>query len=65
MDRRQFLQAGVGATFLGPLLADSADGQAQSPTAPEILAAHKIVPVTRKLVLDAHSRNLAVAAQPR
>ena len=57
MDRRQFLQAGVGATFLGPLFADSAESQAQSPTAPEILAAHKIVPVTRKLVLDAHSRN--------
>ena len=64
MDRRQFLQAGVGATFLGPLLADSADGQAQSPTAPEILAAHKIVPVTRKLVLDAHSRNLQWLRSP-
>jgi sugar phosphate isomerase/epimerase len=58
MDRRQFLQAGLGATVLSPILTETTTAQAQSPTAAEILAAHKIVPVTRKLVLDAHSRNL-------
>ena len=36
MDRRQFLQAGVGAASSVRSSADSADGQAQSPAAPGI-----------------------------
>ena len=59
MDRRQFLQGSLGAAFVSPFLPEQppAPGQATA-TAADILAAHKPVPVTRKLVLDAHSRSL-------
>ena len=51
MDRRQFLHRSLGATVLGPLLADMANGQAPGPaTAP--------ASASRKLVLDAHSKSL-------
>ncbi len=60
MDRRQFLQGSLGAALAGPFLADRA--AAQQPPAPsraaEILAAYKPAPITRTLVLDAHSRSL-------
>ena len=58
MDRRQFLQAGLGTALLSQVRPADSAPQGQPPTAAEILAAHKVVPVTRKLVLDAHSRNL-------
>src|SRR6188474_1983323 len=58
MDRRQFLQAGLGTALLSQVRTADSAPQGQAPTAAEILAAHKVVPVTRKLVLDAHSRNL-------
>ena len=59
MDRRQFLQGGLGAALAGPLFADRASAQPPAPSrAAEILAAYKPAPITRKLVLDAHSRSL-------
>ena len=60
MDRRQFLQASLGAAITGPLLAERA--AAQPPPAPsraaDILRGNKPAPITRQLVLDAHSRSL-------
>src|SRR5687768_10520266 len=59
MDRRQFLQGGFGAALAAPLFADRASAQPPAPSrAAEILAAYKPAPITRKLVLDAHSRSL-------
>jgi len=67
MDRRQFLQGSVGAALIGPLLGELAGAQGQAtppPTAatpPQPAAAQPpagAIPVTRKLVLDAHSRSL-------
>ena len=51
MDRRQFLHRSLGATVLGPLLADMANGQAPGPAIAPASA-------SRKLVLDAHSKSL-------
>ena len=51
MDRRQFLQGSLGATLFGPLVTDMATGQAPTRAAASTVS-------TRKLVLDAHSRNL-------
>src|SRR5262245_51181664 len=55
MDRRGFLQSSLGATIIGPLLADLAI--AQTPSAPPAPAA-QTTPATRKLVLDVYSRSL-------
>jgi sugar phosphate isomerase/epimerase len=54
MDRRQFLQGSLGATVIGPLLADVSAGQTPAPT-PAPAGARA---ATRKLVLDAYSRSL-------
>jgi hypothetical protein len=58
MDRRQFLQGSLGATFVGPFLADVATAQAPAPATVPPPAAFARVPVTRTLILDVHSRNL-------
>jgi hypothetical protein len=51
MDRRQFLQGSLGATFVGPLLPNIATGQARTPSTAAAAG-------PRKLVLDAHSKAL-------
>jgi hypothetical protein len=57
MHRRQFLQGGLSAALLGPLLAE-AQGRTQPPAQPTPAAPAGAQPVTRKLVLDVHSRSL-------
>ena len=64
MDRRQFLQGSLGAALIGPILGDltsASQGQTAAPARPPGTPAQPAAgatPVTRKLVLDAHSRNL-------
>ena len=59
MDRRQFLQGSLGAAFAAPFLGDQTAPQGPPPSkAAEILTTYKPAPVTRKLVLDVHSRSL-------
>ena len=55
MDRRRFLQSSVGATLVGPFLADLAIAQT---AAPAPAPGGQGTPVTRKLVLDVYSRSL-------
>jgi hypothetical protein len=57
MDRRKFLQGSLGAALLGPLLAKASRAQEPAMTY-ESLETWEWAPVTRRLVLDAHSRNL-------
>ena len=56
MDRRRFLQSSLGATIVGPLLADVAAAQATA-GAPAA-SASQAKPATRKLVLDVYSKSL-------
>src|SRR4051794_39328043 len=58
MHRRQFLQGGVGAALVAPFLRDLAQAQGQPPAAPQARPPAGAEPLTRKLVLDAHSRAL-------
>lgn len=52
MDRRRFLHSSLGATLMGPWLADTI-GAEQAPVVPRTPT-----PAPRKLVLDAHGKNL-------
>ena len=59
MHRRQFLRGSLGAALVGPLFVDEvvAQGRGQAPAA--TAAAPRPAPsAPRKLILDAHSRNL-------
>ena len=66
MHRRQFLQGSVGAALLGPFLGDRVTAQGQPPAQPAAPAAPAAgaQPVTRKLVLDVHSRSLQWLRSP-
>jgi hypothetical protein len=62
MHRREFLRASVGAAVIAPFVGDRGDraaAQGQPPARPAAPApAAGAQPVTRKLVLDVHSRSL-------
>src|SRR6185436_4004643 len=59
MDRRQFLQGGLGAALIGPLRGVAAAQGPPSPAAPAPPSAPAGAPAAaRKLVLDANSRAL-------
>jgi sugar phosphate isomerase/epimerase len=61
MDRRQFLQGSLGAALVASLVSEALTGQEQAPApapAPSPATTWRPAPITRRLVLDAHSRNL-------
>jgi hypothetical protein len=58
MNRREFLQGSVGAALIAPLLGDRATAQGQPPAPAPGQPPAGALPVTRKLVLDVHSRSL-------
>jgi hypothetical protein len=60
MHRRQFLERSVGAALIAPFFGDRATAQGQPPAqaAGPAAPAAGAQPVTRKLVLDVHSRSL-------
>ena len=59
MHRRQFLRRSVGAALIAPMLRDVAAAQGQAPAQPSAAQPPAgAAPVTRKLILDVHSRNL-------
>ena len=53
MNRREFLQGGLGASLAASVFTDALAGQTPSPA-----TASAAAPVTRKLILDANSRSL-------
>jgi hypothetical protein len=68
MNRRQFLEGSVGAALIAPLLGNRATAQGQPPVpvpAPApVQPPAGALPVTRKLVLDVHSRSLQWLRSP-
>jgi hypothetical protein len=55
MDRRAFFRNGLGATFVAPFITELA---AQTPAPVPPSGPFDFAPITRRLVLDAHSRSL-------